>query len=422
MIDRNCRIYLLLLLFPCALFANDELLSNDFKSIDPTELYELAMVYENGGQWHGRNINKDPLKSLNYITTSAQKGYFKAQYKLAMIYSHAESVNKNYAITRIYLTRSAEQHYPQAQYMMGVMYAQGRVFKKNEKLAIEWLTKASDNDNAAAQHYLARYYLNQKNFELAFFWLEKAIKQNYQPAMVDMGYLYYNGNGIKKDFSKAIELLQAAAEKKIMLAQYLMGKIYYSGGYGIDKDLSKAKKWFQEAVKSGSFDAKKYLMSIAVLKNKLVSQSKINSENEEVVAEKYETTGDKNEPIAEKPEVMPEKNKAMVKKIKKVPSVNSLPLDNNSFEKFNDDDYVIQIIQAKIPASIQKFIEQREHQALSICQIKQNNQTFYVVTYGHFSGYSDAKKALNELSERQLFINLDLWIRSASQIKSLLVF
>jgi len=408
--------------------SNPSLVPVNLNPDDPAERYKMAIIYETGGQWHGKKIKKNIARALNYITQSAQQGYFKAQYKLAMMYAAAENVNKNYAITRIYLTRSAQQNYPQAQYMMGVLYNEGRVFKKNEKLAIEWLLKASENNNPAAQHYLARYYLNKKNYKFVFFWLEKAVKLNYQPAMIDMGYLYYHGQGVTKDYSKARALLQTPAENNVMQAQYMMGKIFYTGGYNTDKDWSEAKKWFQKAEKSGSFDAKKYLMSLRALKNKNKNKNKMLKKSKKLADEK-KITAEQDKIIVVKNEVLSDSDKPKTNQIHPVKLAsttsslldNILPVDNQSFAELNDNDYVIQIIQAKIPESIKNFIKQREEQTLSICLVKQNEQMFYIVTHGHFSGYSEAKKVAEALSELKLFNKLELWIRPARQIKALLI-
>lgn len=354
--------------------------AGDLNLIDAIELYEVAILFENGGgQWRGKKIKKDPQRSLEYIIKSAQKGYFKAQYKLALHYYNTESIDKNYAITRMYLSKAAEQNYPEAQFMMGLLYEQGIVFNKDESLSIQWLTRAAENNYPRAQHYLSRHYLNKNDFDSAFFWLEKAVRQNYQPAMVDMGYFYYHGKAIQKDYFKAVELLQPPAQNKITLAQYLMGKIYYSGGYGIEKNQKKAEKWYKEAAASGSLDAGKELNSIKKLKIKTLHKKKT------------------------------------------PPLSSSFSLDNHNFEKFHDDYYVIQIILAKKLLSIQSFIEQIDKFQLSICQIKQNNQPFYIVTAGYYSRYSDAKLDLKELSGHALFNKLNIWIRPVGQIKSLLL-
>ncbi len=364
-------------------YSSNNLTTNDINSIgtmDPVELYELAIIFENGdGQWRGKKLKKDSQISLELIIKSAQKGYFKAQFKLAMMYYNAENIKHNYAITRMYLPKAAEQNHPEAQFMMGLLYNQGIVFKKNEQLSIQWMIKSAENNYAQAQHYLARRYFNKNNFKSTLFWLEKSAEQNYQPAMVDLGNLYYHGKGTKKDYSKAVKLLQSPAQDKIILAQYLMGKIYYSGGYGIVQNQEKAEKWYKEAAALGSDDAIRDLKSITKLKIKT-----------------------------------PDKKKTS-------PSSKTLSLDNNNFEKFHDDHYVIQIILAKKLQSIQKFIEQHKNFQLSICKISQNNQLFYVVTSGYFSHYSDAKLRLEELSGHDLFNKLNIWIIPVNKIKSLLI-
>jgi len=208
----------------------------------------------------------------------------------------------------------------------------------------------------------------------------------------------------------------------------MMGKIFYTGGYNTDKDWSEAKKWFQKAEKSGSFDAKKYLMSLRALKNKNKNKNKMLKKSKKLADEK-KITAEQDKIIVVKNEVLSDSDKPKTNQIHPVKLAsttsslldNILPVDNQSFAELNDNDYVIQIIQAKIPESIKNFIKQREEQTLSICLVKQNEQMFYIVTHGHFSGYSEAKKVAEALSELKLFNKLELWIRPARQIKALLI-
>ena len=56
--------------------------------------------------------------------------------------------------------------------------------------------------------------------------------------MVNLGFLYYWGKGIKKDRVKAAELNQKAANMGNKIAQYNLGRAYESGN-GIPEDKKK---------------------------------------------------------------------------------------------------------------------------------------------------------------------------------------
>jgi len=148
---------------------------------------------------------------------------------------------------------------------------------------------------------------------------------------------------------------------------------------------------------------------------KLADEKKITAEQDKIIVVKNEVLSDSDKPKTN--QIHPVKLASTTSSLLD----NILPVDNQSFAELNDNDYVIQIIQAKIPESIKNFIKQREEQTLSICLVKQNEQMFYIVTHGHFSGYSEAKKVAEALSELKLFNKLELWIRPARQIKALLI-
>ena len=69
-----------------------------------------------------------------------------------------------------------------------------------------------------------------------------------------MGNCYYNGNGVKKDYAKAVEWYRKAAEKGDAGGQYSLGYSYYSGE-GVDQDYAKAMVWYQKSAAQGNAGA-----------------------------------------------------------------------------------------------------------------------------------------------------------------------
>ena len=68
--------------------------------------------------------------------------------------------------------------------------------------------------------------------------------------MVNLGFLYYWGKGIKKDRVKAAELNEKAAKMGHKIAQYNLGRAYESGN-GIQKDYKQAVYWYFKAAENG---------------------------------------------------------------------------------------------------------------------------------------------------------------------------
>jgi TPR repeat protein len=96
---------------------------------------------------------------------------------------------------------------------------------------------------------------NEKNYPLALKWFDLAAKKGNKNAMVNLGYMYENGLGVKKDHKRAMFLYIESAKKGSGDAEYRLGKMY-SSGEGVEKDYKTALMWYQSAAEgSGNKDA-----------------------------------------------------------------------------------------------------------------------------------------------------------------------
>ena len=62
--------------------------------------------------------------------------------------------------------------------------------------------------------------------------------------------MYYNGQGVKKDYHNAKELFEKLAEQNHAGAQFFLGNMY-TEGLGVRQDLSIAKEWFGKSCDNG---------------------------------------------------------------------------------------------------------------------------------------------------------------------------
>ncbi len=101
--------------------------------------YLLARMYEKG-----QGVPKDHAKMLEWYRRSADAGYAKAQYKMAVGYAQGYGgLEKNDAEARKWLLKSAEQGYRRAMKTLGKAYQMGKFgFRKDKKKAKHWLKKA----------------------------------------------------------------------------------------------------------------------------------------------------------------------------------------------------------------------------------------------------------------------------------------
>ena len=69
-------------------------------------------------------------------------------------------------------------------------------------------------------------------------------------AEYELGKSYFEGNGVDKDLSKAIQWFQKSANSGIDDAQYTLAFLFSEGVY-LQKDLKKAANWFELAARQG---------------------------------------------------------------------------------------------------------------------------------------------------------------------------
>jgi len=87
---------------------------------------------------------------------------------------------------------------------------------------------------------------------------QKAADMGNSSGIMNIGVLYYQGQGVPKDEAKAVELFRKAADMGNANAMSNLGTCYATGN-GVQKDLKKAVEWFKKAVANGNENSKKFL-------------------------------------------------------------------------------------------------------------------------------------------------------------------
>ena len=107
---------------------------------------------------------------------------------------------------------------------------------------------------AQGQATLGRYHLLGERFpkdlSAALKWLEKAVEQDYAPAMTALAAMYMFGDGVKVNGRKAVELLTRAIELGDAEALYVRG-VCSEKAIGVAKDPEDAKAWYAKAAEQG---------------------------------------------------------------------------------------------------------------------------------------------------------------------------
>lgn len=107
---------------------------------------------------------------------------------------------------------------------------------------------------AKGQYTLGRYHLLgevfPKDLTNALNWLEKAVEQDYTPAMTALSAMYMFGDGVKVNGKKAVELLDRAVDLGDEEALFLRG-VCSEKGIGVEKSAEDAQLWYARAAEKG---------------------------------------------------------------------------------------------------------------------------------------------------------------------------
>ena len=150
-----------------------------------------------------------------------------------------------------------------------LMYQFGRVLDErgDHETAAVWFMSAADKDYPAAYVGLAVLYADgdgvRKDHSKALEWLEKAARQHDDPsAQVRLGRVYRDRLLGTKDPRQAHRWFQKAAEQGHPEAQLALGRLYEQG-VGVRLDSARAKHWYEKAAAQGFVEAEERLQELS---------------------------------------------------------------------------------------------------------------------------------------------------------------
>jgi len=115
---------------------------------------------------------------------------------------------------------------------------------------------------AAAQANLGSMYLNgqgvPKDYAKAIKWYRKAADQKSAYAQGSLGWMYQNGLGVQKDDAEAVRWYRMAADQGNAAAQYSLG-LAFENGRGVPRNEAEALEWYRKAADQGFAEAQKKL-------------------------------------------------------------------------------------------------------------------------------------------------------------------
>lgn len=207
--------------------------------------YHVGKCYE-----HGIGVEKNAKLAFEWYTKSANEGYSVSQYHLGRCYSRGIGVDKNPAIAFSWQQKAARQGYAMSQFSLGQHYEHGIGAEKDMTQAIALYRKASDQGVIRASYALGRIYNDQKEYQQAFFYFEKAAQKGHALAECRVGECYMLGFGVDKNPEESVNYFRRSARQNNAAALNWLA-LCYENGDGVDKNVSEAIRNFHQAAQLG---------------------------------------------------------------------------------------------------------------------------------------------------------------------------
>ena len=192
---------------------------------------------------------------LDKLTALAEKGIPTQQYNLGFSYFHGQGgIPQDKEKGLYWLNKAAEGDSAAVHYKIGRLYEMGEIFDKDVNKAFDYYLQSGQSGDPYGMSNLSVMYIEgrgvEKNIEEGIKWAEKAAKNGFVNAQVNLALLYSSKDVKLQNKEKALYWFGQAALKESALAQYELGKNEI-----INKNYDKAFEYLDEAVAGGNTDA-----------------------------------------------------------------------------------------------------------------------------------------------------------------------
>ncbi len=116
------------------------------------------------------------------------------------------------------------------------------------------LVVSAQNPNAEEAFNLAMTQVNAGQYTEAIPNFRAAADAGYAPAMVWLGFCYYQGNGVERSYPEAFKWFESAAARGDKDGQYNIARMY-ERGEGVKQNYAEAERWYGLAAAQGDAQA-----------------------------------------------------------------------------------------------------------------------------------------------------------------------
>ena len=190
--------------------------------------------------------------------------------------------NGDYKQAAKFYKKAFEKGYLFSSFFLGQYYQYGNsAIKQDYEKAAEWYERVTEVQKKfyPAYQQLGYVYRELKRYEDAAKSFLKAAELDDVKAMCEMGYIYYTGQGVSKDYEKSVYWCKKAALAGSAQGQSNFGYAY-EHGVGVPQNYRKARIWYKKAAEQGNENALKALERLKELGEEIFKPNKEKIEHE----------------------------------------------------------------------------------------------------------------------------------------------
>jgi uncharacterized protein len=235
---------------------------------DSAAQLKLGKAYEDGN-----GVLQSDNQAVKWYRAAAEQGNATAQNDVGLMFRLGRGVEQDKMEAVKWYRKAAKQESPNALFNMGTAYYNGDGVGIDDVWAYAWFLLAQSFGNQPATDAVKRMKegaagrsqsaaferigdMYQKGDDLpqssskAVDWYRKAAEDGEGRAQMKLASLLLQGQNATSNYGEVHRLCEKAASLKFSPGAYCMGQLYEQG-LGVERDISKAAKWFSEAANMG---------------------------------------------------------------------------------------------------------------------------------------------------------------------------
>jgi TPR repeat protein len=195
-----------------------------------SELERKAQAGDAQAQWEVGSWFEDGLADLN---------------GRVLVHANARTAVRWYRLSAIGGNSSA-------QISLGNSLSNGRGVCRDDAEALRWYKRALRQGDFCAPNNIAAVYRDQGDHRRAMFWYRRAVAIGDDDALVEVGFRYYEGTGVRRDPVEAVCCYRKAIASKNITeagresAMFHLGVAFHEGR-GVKQSDVRALKWLRRA-------------------------------------------------------------------------------------------------------------------------------------------------------------------------------